>query len=83
MTVQSYSGVIDTNGAFVSVESATGITFTSGHTYTMSVTNRAFIKVANAIFPVADEKFIYIAGESAISIKTEQGPVELTILEGE
>lgn len=85
MTIQSFTGRINTNNEFVTVESvATGVTFTVGNTYTMNVSNSAEVKVANAIFPITNEKFQYKAGADDLYIKTQDGyTCTLTILENE
>lgn len=82
--VESYTGTIKTNGEWQLVETLTGITFTVGNNYTMNVINSAEIKVANAIFPVTNEKFQYKAGSEDFYIKTQNGyTCTLTILENE
>lgn len=84
MTIQSFTGRINTNNEFVTVESvATGFTFTAGTSYTMQVQNGCYIKIANAVFWVADEKFGYLAGSEDLYIKTQSQSVILTILENE
>lgn len=81
---ESYTGTIKTDGEWQSVETATGVTFTVGNTYTMNVINTAEIKVANAIFPISNEKFQYKAGADDLYIKTQDGyTCTLTILENE
>ena len=81
---ESYTGTIKTDGEWVEVETATGVTFTVGSTYSMNVINTAEIKVANAIFPVTNEKFQYKAGVDDLYIKTQDGyTCTLTILENE
>ena len=82
--VESYTGTIKTDGEFELVETLTGVTFTVGNTYTMNVINTAEIKVANAIFPITNEKFQYKAGANDLYIKTQNGyTCTLTILENE
>ena len=82
--VDSYTGTIKTDGEWQSVETLAGITFTAGNTYTMNVINSAEIKVANAIFPISNEKFQYKAGTDDLYIKTQDGyTCTLTILENE
>lgn len=81
---ESYTGTIKTNGEWQSVETVTGVTFTVGNTYTMNVINTAEIKVANAIFPISNEKLQYKAGADDLYIKTQDGyTCTLTILENE
>ena len=60
--------------------------FTSGKTYTMCIENSAYIKVSDAIFPIHNEKFLYVAGDDDIYIKTDYSDSNniscvLTILE--
>lgn len=84
MTIQSFTGRIDTNNEFVTVESvATGFTFVEGNTYTMQVQNSCYLKVADAVFSVSNEKFNYTAGSEDMYIKTNYTSVVLTILENE
>ena len=81
---ESYTGTIKTDGQWQSVETLTGVTFTVGNTYSMNIINTAEIKVANAIFPVTNEKFQYKAGSEDLYIKTQNGyTCTLTILENE
>ena len=81
---ESYTGTIKTDGEWQSVETVTGVTFTVGNIYTMNVINTAEIKVANAIFPISNEKFQYKAGSDDLYIKTQDGyTCTLTILENE
>ena len=82
MTVQSFTGTIDTNGQFATVESLTSITFTADTNYSIQVQNIADIKIADAIFTFRNEKFQYKAGTEDMYIKT-YGQVVLTILENE
>lgn len=81
MTTNSYTGSINTNGEFVKVSEATDFTFTSGTKYVMQVQNGAYVKIADAIFWVSNEKFQYTATDDDLYIKTE-GSCTLTILEG-
>lgn len=83
MTVQSFTGEINTNGEFVTVESLTSISFTGGNTYTMQIKNWAELKILDAIFFLSDEKFQYTAGTEDLYIRTKGFNCELTILENE
>ena len=80
----SYTGVINTNGEFETVESLTSLTFTAGKTYNMQIQNEAYLKVADAVFAFINEKFNYIASTDDLYIKTYGSmPCTLTILEVE
>ena len=81
MTIVAYTGRIDTNNQYDTIESLTDITFTVGNTYTMQVQNDAYIKIGDAEFYVADEKFQYKAINEDIYIKTTERSIVLTILE--
>lgn len=83
MTIESFTGIINTNGEFQEVETLTGVSFTIGNSYTMMIQNLAYIKVANAIFPITNEKFQYKAGEEDLYIRTDENNCVLTILENE
>lgn len=83
MTIQSYTGSINTNNEYVSVASETGVTFTNGNSYTMQVQNSAYLKIGDAEFYVSNEKFQYKAGSETLYIKTSLSGCVLTILEGE
>lgn len=83
MTVQSYTGVINTNGEWVSVATATELTLTSGKTYNMQIQNTGYLKVGDAEFCFSCEKFDYKATSDTLYIKTMGSPCTLTILEVE
>lgn len=85
---QSYTGVINTNGEYETVESLTNVSFTSGTTYNMQIQNQGYLnpvymKVGNAEFKFGDEKFDFKAGSDDLYIKTTEGPIVLVILEAE
>lgn len=88
----SFTGQINTNGEFVTVESVTvgveGSTFTGfteGKSYNIQVQNVADLKVGDAIFTLGDRfQFLtYKAGTDDMYIKTDVIPTKLTILEEE
>lgn len=81
MTVESCTQYIVTNENYVTVESATNISFTASKTYTMQVQGSAHIKIADAEFYVFNEKFQYKAGSDDLYIKTSSVGCTLTILE--
>ena len=83
MTIQSFTGTIDTDGEFLLIETETGITFTAGTKYTVQVQNQAYVKIADAVFNVTGKEFEYTAGTEDIYIKTTYQPCVLTILENE
>jgi len=78
----SYTGIIDTNGEFVKVAEVADFTFTQNAKYVMQIQNQAYIKIADAVFSVANEKFQYTATSDDLYIKTNAGSCILTILEG-
>ena len=83
MTVQSYTGTADTDGAWETVASVTGLTFTPGKQYTMQIRNIAYLRIANAIFYLKDQLFTFTQGEDDLYIKAEDNANQavLTILE--
>lgn len=84
MTLQSFTGSINTQGEFASVETLTKLTFTQGTTYTMQILNGAYIKIADAVFYINNgEKFEFTAGTETLYIKNNYTPITLTILEKE
>lgn len=76
----SYTGVVNTNGEFVSLATTTGFSFSEGNTYSMQIQNTAYLKVGNAVFCFRDEKFQYKASSDDLKIKT-YGDVVVSILE--
>ena len=83
MTIQSYTGTVNTNGEFSLIETETGVDFTAGTKYIIQVQNQAYVKIADAVFNVSNEKFDYTAGTEDIYIRTTYQPCVLTILENE
>lgn len=82
MTANSFTGKINTDNQFETVESvAEGFTFTVGKIYTMQIQNNAYFKVSDAEFYLSNEKFQYKAGTDDLYIKTDDNDVVLTILE--
>ncbi len=82
MTITSYTGTIDTKGEFKSIASLTGITFSSGTSYTMQIQNMALLKIGDAVFTITvNEPFTYTAGEETLYMKTCYGQCVLTVLE--
>lgn len=79
MTSQSFTGTIDTNGEFVSISSLTDITFTVGAEYSIQIQNLGLFKVADAVYTIKDEKFIFTAGNDEPYIKNYSVPIILTI----
>ncbi len=85
----SFTGSINTNGEWVTIESATvGVEgseftgFTSGKTYTMQMLGLGYLKISNAEFPIkTDDPFTFTMSEDDPYIKTNYTPVMLTILE--
>lgn len=81
MTVQSYTGIINTNGVFENVTTLTEVTFTQGNTYTIQIQNLAWVKIADAIFEVGGKPFTYKAGEDELQVKTPNANAIISILE--
>lgn len=81
MTTNSYTGSITTNGEFVTIAELTNFTFTASKTYTIQIQNIAELKIADAIFTIANNPiFTLTASNDDVYIKTN-GYVTLTILE--
>lgn len=76
----SYTGKI-ISPEYATVASKTGISFTSGNTYTMQIQGSAWLKVDNAEFFFSNEKFQYKASSDSLQIKTHSIGCTLTILE--
>lgn len=84
MSVNSYNGVITTNGEWETVTSLTGFTFIEGAIYTIQSVLPIYLKLGDAIFSVPDGKtFQYKAGTADLYIKINYGSTPLSILEGE
>lgn len=80
MASQSYTGPVDTNGEFESVEEITGITFTVGENYSIQMQNTAYLKIADAVFTIyTDDPFNFVAGSDTPYIKTNYGKCILTV----
>lgn len=83
MSTNSYTGSVNTNGEYKTVAEVTGFSFITDNKYTMQVQNGAYIKIADAEFHVANEKFSYKATSDDLYIKTNDLGCILTILENE
>ena len=84
MTTQSYTGTINTNNEFADLATLTGITFTSGNTYTIQIQNLAEFKVGDAVFTIyTDDPWNFVAGTDAPYVKTDLQDCILTIYESE
>lgn len=77
----SYTGKINTHNNYQKASDLTGVTFTSGKTYTIQVQNAAYFKVDDAEFLFSNREFQYKAGSSDLYIKTTTMPCVLSILE--
>lgn len=72
MTVQSFTGLVETNGEWVTVSSVSNVTFTQGNTYTLQANNFCYLKIADAIFTILPAQFIQIRAEGEdMYIKTD------------
>ena len=81
MTIESYTGQINTGNNFSEIGTLTGVTLTTGTTYTIGIKGAAEIKIADAIFYRDNEIFQYTHGSEDISIRSRY--CVLTILENE
>lgn len=78
----SFTGEISTQGNFVDLETASGVTFTTGNSYTIQIQNTGYLKLNDAIFTIyTDTPFTYNAGTDTLYIKTEGNSCLVTILE--
>lgn len=77
----SYTGTVDTQGEWLSIQTATGFTFLEGKTYNIQVQNSAYLRIGKAVFYFGNEKFDYKANGSNLYIKTNYNPCVLSILE--
>ena len=80
MTAVSFTGRIKSD-TFVTVASEASITLTSDKTYTMQIQDDAWLKIADAIFYMNNEKFQFKQGSDDLYIKTGSLGCTLTILE--
>lgn len=80
MTTVSYTGIINTNGTYETVESLTGLTLTSGKTYSMQIQNIGYIKIADAEFCINNQIFTFTQGEDSLYFKSNS-PAIFAILE--
>ena len=77
-----YTGTLDTNNTYKTLTELTGLTFTSGTTYTIQIQNMAYIRegstgvgfLINSILP-----FEYTAGSDDLYIKNTYTPVVINI----
>ena len=81
MTTQSFTGTINTQGTYQTLASISGLTFTSGKSYTIQITGTADLKIANAKFPLRDERFPFSQGDDTAYIKTGWLGATIAILE--
>ena len=81
MTTTSFTGLVNTNGEFETVESVTGLTLTSAKKYTIQVQNIAELKVADAVFTLENTIINYLQSSDALYIKTGSLGAVLTVLE--
>lgn len=77
----SFTGTINTNGEFKSIDELTGLTLASGKTYTIQVQNMAEFKVDNAIFTLYNKELTWTQGADTAYLKTSGVDAVLTILE--
>lgn len=80
MTTNSFTGVVNTEGQYETLASVTGLTLESGKSYTVQVQGGAKLKIANAEFPLYDERLTIGQSDDTIYIKTDD-PTELIVLE--
>ena len=82
MTVQSFTGGINTNGEWVTLSSLTSISFTATYTYTIQIQGTAELKIGSAEFLIKnDNPFDYVAGTDDLYIRTRFGGCQVTVLE--
>ena len=79
----NFTGKIDTEGQFEDVATLTGVSFTSGTSYTLQVRNFVQLKLGDGIIDVnTTTPFTYVAGTDDLKINTPQGATLLTVIEG-
>lgn len=80
MASQSFTGRVNTENVYQSIEELTGITFTVGETYSIQIQNLAYFKIADAEFPIyTDDVWNFVAGSDTPYIKTNYSSCVLTI----
>lgn len=78
----SYTGRIGTDGQYVDLATESGVTFTSGTTYTIQIQNLAYLKLGDAEFAIyTNDPFTYTAGSDTLYIKTTYNTCVVTILQ--
>lgn len=80
MTAVSFTGILNTNGQYKTVESLTGLTLTSGKTYTIQVQNTGYLKVADAEFCVRNQILTFTQDSDELYFKSND-PGPFSILE--
>lgn len=80
MPTQSFTGEIQADD-WTLVSTLSGITFTSGNKYNMTVVKQCQFKVADYIVPVFNQTFDYYATSDDLYIKTGKPSCTLSILD--
>ena len=81
MTIESFSGVVNTAGDWSTVASEASMTLSSGTSYLFYIVGQAEIKIGSFVAPYFNEKFTLKAGSEDIYIKTGANNVTLSVLE--
>ena len=81
MTIDSFSGVVNTAGNFATIDTLTSITLASGTTYRIYVSGPCQLKIGNYVAPKFSEEFDIKAGSEEIKINTGNGSITLSLLE--
>lgn len=80
----SYTGTINTNGEFIDLATESGVTFTSGKSYTIQIQNIGYLKLGDAEFAIyTNDPFTYTAGSDDLYIKTLNNSCVVSIYEAE
>ena len=82
MTVQSYTGIINTEGEFETLATSTEITFVQDSKYYIYV-KKGIIKIADAEIPFIDKEMIITQGSEDIYLKTDNLGTDVVVLEFE
>ena len=81
MTIDSFSGVVNTSGDFETIATLSSITLASGTTYRFYVSGQCQIKIGDYVVPKFNEEFDLKAGSEDIKINTGNQSITLGVLE--
>lgn len=81
MSIDTFSGVVNTAGDFETIASLSSITLASGTTYRIYVSGQCQIKIGDYVVPKFNCEFDFKAGSEDIKINTGANDITLGVLE--